>query len=160
MAGALATISFPHRMVRRPSLVTCPIFAKLSSHFSRILTSSLSSSSRIRRIILSCDSDIMISAGNMPGSRVWILLRSTSIPVPAFAAISASPHVRPPPPRSFIPRRIFASTASSIASMMSFLVKGSGTWTADRSVSDLSVSVLLAKLAPRMPSRPVLPPTR
>ena len=110
--------------------------------------------------ILSCDSDVMISAGVMSGSRSVILPNSTSTPVPPFHATSERADERPPPPRSFIPLIVWPSTASVIASRMSFLVNGAGTWTDERSESASPERFFDAKVAPPIPSRPVLPPVK
>ena len=103
----------------------------------------------------------MISVGDMSSSRSLTLLSSTSTPVPPLDATSESAVERPPPPRSFIPRILARlETISRSESRRSFFMKGSGTWTEERSLPASSLRFFEAKVAPLIPSLPVLPPIK
>ncbi len=82
------------------------------------------------------------------------------MPLLPAADVSVSAQVRPAPPRSWMPSTSFASYISRQASMSSFSVNGSPTWTLGRRAGPSSSKVALARtLTPPMPSRPVLAPS-
>ena len=95
----------------------------------------------------------------MPCSRAGILSKSNSIPTSPFSAISAVEQVRPAAPISWAATTAPVLKASRQASTKDFSRKGSPTCTAGRSSMESSVSSALAKLAPPMPSLPVVEPT-
>ena len=67
--------------------------------------------------------------------------------------------VSPAAPMSWMPTARPDSISSRVASSRSFLVKGSPIWTEGRLADDASDSSSEAKVAPWMPSRPVVAPT-
>ena len=96
----------------------------------------------------------------MPSSRCGTRSRYISTPVPARDAISKLEQVRPAAPMSWIPTTAPVFITSRQASCSSFSVNGSPTWTVGLICSVSSVNSLDAsRLAPWMPSRPVLEPT-
>ena len=82
------------------------------------------------------------------------------MPVPALLAISKEEQVSPAAPMSWMPTIEPVAIASRQASIRHFSVKGSPTWTVGRFASLVSSnSAEASRLAPWMPSRPVLLPT-
>ena len=113
------------------------------------------------RSILSCDSEIQISQGAIPGYLRGTRSRWTSAPRPYLSAISQTAQLRPPPPRSVIPdprpSSLICLTALLIfSSSMGLAICTAGLETS----SDSSVSSAEAKVTPWIPSSPVLPPAR
>ncbi len=94
----------------------------------------------------------------MPFSRLGTLATSISMPAPPRLAISQVEQVRPAAPMSWMPTSSSPWINSSVASIKSFSMKGSATWTALRFSVDSSVISVEAKVAPWMPSRPVVAP--
>ena len=81
------------------------------------------------------------------------------MPVPELLAISKEEQVRPAAPMSWMPTTASVAISSRQASMRHFSVKGSPTCTVGRlSSADSSNSAEASKLAPWIPSRPVLLP--
>ena len=81
------------------------------------------------------------------------------MPRPPLAAISEQLQVRPAAPMSWAATTSPLAKASRQASINPFSRNGSPTCTAGRSSKEASVSSADAKLAPPMPSRPVVLPT-
>ena len=81
------------------------------------------------------------------------------MPTPPLAAISEVEQVMPAAPMSWAATTAPVLKASKQASIRDFSKKGSPTCTAGRSSREASLSSALAKLAPPMPSRPVVDPT-
>ena len=96
----------------------------------------------------------------MPSSRRGTLSKSILIPASPLADISEQEQVIPAAPISCIPTNQGFRANSNEASIRSFSVKGSPTCTFDRLDSVSSVSSIEANVAPWIPSRPVLLPTR
>lgn len=109
--------------------------------------------------IRSWDSESKYSQAAMPLSRAGTRSRSKRIPTPPLAAISAVEQVIPAAPMSWAATTAPVAKASRQASMRHLPRKGSPTCTAGRSCCASSLSSALAKLAPRIPSRPVVAPT-
>jgi hypothetical protein len=95
----------------------------------------------------------------MFASRVGTRLASISTPVPDLEVGSQVVQVSPAAPISCMPSTAPVSMASSVASISSFSIKGSPICTFGRFSSWSSPRVSEAKVAPWMPSRPVLAPT-
>ena len=95
----------------------------------------------------------------MPVSRSGTRSRSRSIPQPPRAAISNEEEVRPAAPMSWMATMQSWPISSRQASISSFSVNGSPTWTVGRLASLSSENSADAMVAPWMPSRPVLAPT-
>ena len=95
----------------------------------------------------------------MPFSLAGILSKSSSIPTLPFSAISAVEQVKPAAPISWAATTAPVLKASKQASTNDFSKKGSPTCTAGRSSKDSSVNSAEAKLAPPIPSLPVVEPT-
>ena len=87
-AGSFATTFRFQRIVRFPSSVTLPMVECGTSYLSRISSMGSVEPGDSISSILSCDSDIIISVGDMSSSRRFTLLSSTSTPVPPLEAIS------------------------------------------------------------------------
>jgi hypothetical protein len=82
------------------------------------------------------------------------------MPVPAWLAISKEEQVRPAAPMSWMPTMASVAISSRQASIRHFSVKGSPTCTVGRFASlSSSNSAEASRLAPWIPSRPVLLPT-
>ena len=82
------------------------------------------------------------------------------MPVPARLAISNDEQVSPAAPMSWMPTTASLRISSRQASIRHFSVKGSPTCTVGRLASLVSSnSADASRLAPWMPSRPVLLPT-
>ena len=81
------------------------------------------------------------------------------MPAPPRAAISNEEEVRPAAPMSWIATMQSLPISSRQASISSFSVNGSPTWTVGRLASVSSLNSAEAMVAPWMPSRPVLAPT-
>ena len=81
--------------------------------------------------------------------------------MPAFplSAISTEEQVSPAAPMSWMAMIASVAISARQASMSSFSVKGSPTWTVGRFSSVSSPNAADAMVAPWMPSRPVLAPT-
>jgi hypothetical protein len=77
-----------------------------------------------------------------------------------LAAISEAEEVIPAAPRSWRETRRPSSRSRRQHSMSIFSANGSPTWTFDLLDSDSSLNSSEAKVAPWMPSRPVLEPSR
>ena len=84
---------------------------------------------------------------------------SSSMPTPPFDAISTDEEVRPAAPMSWMATIASDAISSRQASISSFSVNGSPTWTVGRFSSLSSEKSAEAMVAPWMPSRPVLEPT-
>ncbi len=95
----------------------------------------------------------------MPVSRWGTSSMTSSMPTPPLLAISTLDDVRPAAPMSWIATIASDAISSRHASISSFSVKGSPTWTVGRFSSESSPKSALAIVAPWMPSRPVLEPT-
>jgi len=101
-------------------------------------------------------SDVITSTAFMPGSRRATRAMSTSMPAPAFAAVSEAAQESPAAPRSCTPTASRASSSSRHASMSRFSSNGSPTCTEGRfAPSPSSNDADASTLAPPMPSRPV-----
>ncbi len=81
------------------------------------------------------------------------------MPTPPLSAISEVEEVSPAAPMSWMATMASLAISSRQASISSFSVKGSPTWTVGRISSDFSSNSAEAMVAPWMPSRPVLEPT-
>ncbi len=95
----------------------------------------------------------------MPVSRCGTWSRSSSIPTPPLPAISTEELVSPAAPMSWIATMASVAISSRQASISSFSVKGSPTWTVGRFSWALAPNAAEAMVAPWMPSRPVFEPT-
>ena len=95
----------------------------------------------------------------MPVSRWGTSSMISSMPTPPLDAISTLEEVRPAAPMSWIATIASEAISSRQASISSFSVNGSPTWTVGRFSSESSPKSALAIVAPWMPSRPVLEPT-
>ena len=139
--------------------VTSPMAVAQTPHFSAVLSTASSLSGATSSSIRSWDSLARISCGSIEGSRSGTRSSHTRMPVPAAAAVSVSAQVSPAPPRSWMPTTSSASYSSRHASISSFSMNGSPTWTDGRRCSLPSSKVALASTdTPPMPSRPVLAP--
>ncbi len=104
---------------------------------------------------------VSTSKGSMPVSRCGTSDTYTSMPTPPRLAVSLVAHVRPAPPRSWMPTTRFASSISRHASMRRFSSNGSPTCTLGRLAASCSSSPKPADAStdtPPMPSRPVVEP--
>ncbi len=163
--GAFATTSLGSLAIVFVSTFTCIILSSFTLpmteygtwNFSQICFSNWRLYRSVITSILSWDSEIIISVGDIPVSLLCTRATSNSIPTERASAVSDIAHERPPPPKSFIAFMQPLSRASSIASITSFSIKGSGIWTAER-FSDSKVSD--ANCDPPIPSRPVEPPIK
>ena len=81
------------------------------------------------------------------------------MPTPPLSAISEVEEVRPAAPMSWMATIMSVAINSRHASISSFSVKGSPTWTVGRFSAEASSNSADAMVAPWMPSRPVLEPT-
>ena len=81
------------------------------------------------------------------------------MPTPPLSAISDVEEVSPAAPMSWMAMMQSVAINSRHASIKSFSVKGSPTWTVGRFSSLLSSNSADAMVAPWMPSRPVFEPT-
>ncbi len=109
--------------------MTFPItVARTSQRVQIAITSSRSEGSTIASI-RSWLSLVMISCGCMPSSRHGTAVTSTSIPTPPRDAVSEVAHVRPAPPRSWMPTTSPASSSARQASISRFSSNGSPTCT-------------------------------
>ncbi len=95
----------------------------------------------------------------MPVSRWGTWSRSSSMPTSPLPAISTDELVSPAAPMSWMATMASVAISSRHASISSFSVKGSPTWTVGRLASESASNSALAMVAPWMPSRPVLEPT-
>ena len=84
---------------------------------------------------------------------------SSSMPTPPLDAISTLEEVRPAAPMSWMATIASEAISSRQASISSFSVNGSPTWTVGRFSSLSSEKSAEAMVAPWMPSRPVFEPT-
>ena len=96
-----AYVLFPFLTCIRFPEVTWPITEHVMRNFLQISCSFFSFCLPVIINILSCDSDIIISSGCIPGSLVCTLSTSISIPIPKVSAVSETAQDNPPPPRSF-----------------------------------------------------------
>jgi len=124
-AGRRATTSPPWRTTSTDPPRSFPI--RLARRPHRVQTSSTASASSglTMASIRSCDSEVRISNGSMPGSRSGTASRSRSAPTPARAADSLIAQVNPAPPRSWMPHSRPRSASSRQASTSSFSANGS-----------------------------------
>ena len=140
--------------------VTVPTTAARTSHRSQMASTASRPSGSTMASIRSWDSLVMTSNASMPASRRGTADTSTSMPTPPREAVSEVAHVRPAPPRSWMPTTRPASSNSRHASMSRFSSKGSPTCTLGRlSVSASSNPAEASTLTPPMPSRPVEDPS-
>ena len=95
----------------------------------------------------------------MPVSRCGTCITSMLIPQPPREPISEVEHDRPAAPMSWMPTTAPVFITSRQASIRSFSMNGSPTWTAGRFSADFSSNSADAIVAPWMPSRPVFAPT-
>ena len=79
-----------------------------------------------------------------------------TLPLPA---ISTEELVRPAAPMSWMATMASVAISSRQASISSFSVNGSPTWTVGRFSSESAANSAEAMVAPWMPSRPVFEPT-
>ncbi|CAB5033410.1 unannotated protein [freshwater metagenome] len=157
-AGSLP-VNDPEKIRKRPVSVTCPTtLARTSQRAHRASTRSRFSGVTIASI-RSWLSEVIISIGFIFGSRWGTWVKSTSIPAPVAAAVSAAAQERPAAPRSCTPRAKPSSNNSRHASIKRFSSNGSPTCTDGRLVAELSSKPAEANtLAPPIPSRPVADP--
>ena len=158
-AGTSATTSPRNRTFTIPPAVISP--STLARIPQRRQTSSTSSSraGSTRASMRSWDSETSTSQASIDGSRRGTASRSTSMPIPALAATSATAQLIPAAPRSWSPRSSLRSPSSRQASISSFSWNGSPTCTLGRLASSPSSKLAEAStLAPPIPSRPVLAP--
>jgi hypothetical protein len=156
----MSPTSSPAENARRfPVCVTSPITVASISQRRQMLSTAGHESGSTIAAIRSCDSEIMISNGSMPGSRTGTAERSTSSPTPPAEAISDVDEASPAAPRSCSETRRPASRSASVHSISFLPVNGSPIWTLGRLASEPSSKPCEAStLAPPMPSRPVFDP--
>ena len=141
--------------------MTVPIVVAGTSQRSHTPISSETRSGSTTHSIRSCDSEIMISNGSMPGSRSGTRETSMSSPTSPLLAISEADDVRPAAPRSWSEVSSPRSSSSRQHSSSFFSENGSPIWTDGRFASSPSPSSALASTdAPPIPSRPVSAPSR
>ena len=81
------------------------------------------------------------------------------MPTPPLPAISTDELVRPAAPMSWMATMASVAISSRHASISSFSVNGSPTWTVGRFSSASAANSAEAMVAPWIPSRPVFEPT-
>ena len=110
----------PSNTRKRPVSVTRPITDARISHRRH----NASTGSRFSGVTIasmrSWLSEVITSTPFIPGSRLGMRARSTSIPAPVFAAVSEAAHEMPAAPRSCTPTARPASSSSRHASMRRF----------------------------------------
>src|SRR5665648_896482 len=125
LAGISATISPLSLTLNLPSLVTLPMTAESKPHLSKIFLISFSFPFLTTTIILSWDSESIISKGFIPSSRVGTLDNSLSNPLSPRLAISHKELVKPAAPQSCNPTTYSYPLNSKQASINNFSEKGS-----------------------------------
>ena len=158
-AETSATTSPPRVTVSRSPSTSVATTAVCNPHRSQSASTAASFEGCTIASIRSCDSEVRISNGSMPGSRSGTASRSSAAPIPARAADSLTAHEMPAAPRSCRASSRPSWISSSEASISSFSANGSPIWTEGRDAADASLKVAEAStLAPPMPSRPVAAP--
>ncbi len=146
-------------MTSRSVSVTSPMTVAVMSHRWQIPMNRSSLAGSTTAHMRSCDSLIRISSGESEGSRSGTRSRTTCMPpVPALAISDVAQEI-PAPPRSWMPTTRSSAKISRQASMSSFSVNGSPTWTLGRLLGLSASKVSEARTeTPPMPSPPVLAP--
>ena len=159
--SASTSPSNPSRMRSEPPSVTRPMTAAVTSHLSQMASTRSNPPGSTIASIRSWDSLVITSWASMPGSRRGTAETSTSMPTPPRDAVSLVAHVRPAPPRSWMPMTRPSSSICRHASMRRFSSYGSPTWTLGRLSPSSSAEnpAEASTLTPPMPSRPVLEPS-
>ena len=151
-----ATTWPPERTTSWPVPVNSPMSAKSTPTRRQRAPNSSRRSAAIDTTMRSWASDSQTSHGSSPGYLRGTRSRSTSAPTPS--AISPTADDRPPAPQSVMPE--YRSSAPTSASISSFSTTGSPIWTLAPATSPVVASIVADEnVAPRIPSRPVAPPS-